>query len=251
MESAVVPVCGFGGGNTRSYTTRNTNASTIARIVRRSGVRKSLERLGDGIVAAGVEWMTPGDPPDGEPAPAPRSVPLERFQCVGRTRWIITAGRRQQRREAHLIQADQPDERSAHDVCEASTALAVRRRRGRGRGIGRGHGNHSTRSSTRCQRSVAIRSTRVVSSDMPIRYADGIARTTTSALRAGAVRPRHRGRTRRRTSSRNRRLSRFRSTAVCLYFGTTNPTRDSLRSVMTTRTSKSSTRILVPARRTC
>ncbi len=58
----------------------------------------SLELSGDGIVATGMEGVTSRDPPDGEPAPAPRSIPLERFQSVRRTRWIITTRRRQQRR---------------------------------------------------------------------------------------------------------------------------------------------------------
>lgn len=85
---------------------------------------------------------------------------------------------------------------------------------------------------------------------MDIRYAAGSARTTTSAARTCPTCCRQSGSTRRRTSSRRRRLSRFRSTAVCLYRGTINPTRASLRSVTAARTSKSSTRIRMPVRRT-
>ena len=58
------------------------------------------------------------------------------------------------------------------------------------------------------------------------------------------------GRRRVRTSSRRRRLRRLRSADECPYLGTTNPTRACASAEGTARTSRYSTRIRVPDRRT-
>ena len=125
----------------------NATTNTPANSNRRSGVNGSRAGSGDGIVAAGVERMTSRDPPDCEPAPAQRSMLLERFDCVSRTRWIITAGCRQQRRDPELVEPNPPDERVTQDARDGAWPWARWRRRvrarcwrrGRGRGALRGH----------------------------------------------------------------------------------------------------------------
>lgn len=83
--------------------------------------------------------------------------------------------------------------------------------------------------------------------------------TVVAAAFAGAVAPvlppasarvRSEGRRRVRTSSRRRRLRRLRSTDECPYLGTTNPTRACGSAEGIARTSRYSTRMRVPDRRT-
>jgi hypothetical protein len=59
--------------------------------------------------------MTAGDAANREPTAAQRSVFFERFDGVRGAAWIIAARRRQQRRQRHLIPADEQDQDGAHN----------------------------------------------------------------------------------------------------------------------------------------
>jgi hypothetical protein len=72
--------------------------------------------LGYRIVAAGTEWVTPPDSAESEPAPTQRTMTLERFNGVGGATRIITAGRRKQGTERHLVCTHKQNEKRSHQV---------------------------------------------------------------------------------------------------------------------------------------
>ena len=151
-------------------------------------------RSGHRIVSAGSEWVTPPDAAERKPSSAPRPVALERLDGVRGTARIITARGGKQVAKAHLISPHDEDEERSHHV-----ALGVD-----GGGAASGDGEPAVHRASWAM----ARSTSAARCAKPMSYASGFTRTTTSYGRPL-------GRIRRRTSSRNRRLSRLRATAEC------------------------------------
>src|SRR5690606_11706140 len=138
------------------------------------------------VVAVPAERMTTQQATQREPAPAPGAVAPDRLLRVRRTRGRIPARRLQPRRHRHPVSLDQHQEESREQ--RRST--------------------HFT--------SCASSSANVAP------YASRRARTSTSNASPAST---SRGNTCTRRISRSRRFSRFRSTALCLYRGTTTPIR--------------------------
>lgn len=133
--------------------------------------------------------MAARNAPYREPCAAHRSVFLERADRISRTTRIITARRREQWRDAHLIQSHEQYQDGFH-ARVPRTALVTA--------------------------SISAANEANVSP-----YAAGVTRITRSTAGSSA----NVASSRRRTNSRSRRLRRLRSTAVCLYLGTMKPTR--------------------------
>ena len=78
-------------------------------------VPKSSSSLGYRIVSAGTEWVAPPDATDCKPTTPQRAVALERFDGIDGAARIITACRRKQVTQCHLIPPyEQYQERPHH-----------------------------------------------------------------------------------------------------------------------------------------
>ena len=170
--------------------------------------------------------MTARDPANREPAAAQCSVFFKCFDGVRGAAWIITARRRQERRQRHLISADEQNQHGAHTRTYGPTRSAVTR-------------DSMVRTSRRSASTVAAyasRRARIEISSDGCGVGDGSARSDGSSSM--------------RTSSRSRRFNWLRSTVVCLCRGTTIPTRGQSRGEASTRTSRCTVRIRFPSRMT-
>jgi hypothetical protein len=147
-------------------------------------------------------WIVPTRPEriasrqtaEGKPPSAKRPVALERLDGVGGATWIITARGRKQRRQRDLIRSHQQDEHGARQRGDRTAQHANHY------GPRNGMIHPTNRPSCMAALSISLAS---ASNDTP--YASGRARMTTSTDGAD-------GRRRVRTSSRNRRFNRLRST---------------------------------------
>ena len=168
--------------------------------------------------------MTARDPANGKPAAAQCSVFLDCFDRVCGAGWIITARRRQQRRQRDLISANEQDHHGAHERTYAPGVLAVTR-------------DSIVFTSRRNASIVALYASRRARMEISI------------AARSGnGGNARSDGNSSTRTSSRSRRFRRLRSTAECWCRGTTIPTRGQSRGEASTRTSRYTVRIRFPSR---
>ena len=70
--------------------------------------------LGNWVIAARTKRIAARDPANRKPASAKRTVSLERFDCVRGAAWIIAARRGQERRQRHLIAANEEHEKCSH-----------------------------------------------------------------------------------------------------------------------------------------
>ena len=71
--------------------------------------------LGDWIITAGPERVTPEYPPRGKPAPLDRPMFLERLDRVRRATRHVATTRWQHRRKSHLISANEQHEKGTHE----------------------------------------------------------------------------------------------------------------------------------------
>lgn len=71
--------------------------------------------LRNGVVAARPERMTAKNSAGREPAPADRTMPLERFDRVRRAAGHVPAARREHRRDRYLVSANEKNEERAHE----------------------------------------------------------------------------------------------------------------------------------------
>jgi hypothetical protein len=125
-----------------------------------------------------------------EPRSAPGSVSLDRFNRIGRARWIVAACCRQERPNEELVSPDHTEQYESHHLRREPPVT-----------------NLSTSSRSPARNPANERS-----------YAPARAQITMSIARLV-------GRTSTRTSSRSRLFNRFRSTALCPNRGTMIPTR--------------------------
>jgi hypothetical protein len=149
-----------------------------------------------------------------QPATTPRTVPLDSLQCVCRAGRIVTTGGRQQWRDRKLVATNHCCQDPRHDRSAASSIRWAR-----------------------C--TPPIRSRR--SSSKEAAYAFGCTRKTKST----ALTP---GRMCKRTISRSRRFSRFRSVVGFPDLGTTIATRGCDRGEDNARTSRNLVRARFPSR---
>ena len=182
-----------------------------------------MEHLRYRIIAARMEWVAATEAAQRQPAAAQDAVSSDRLLAVARTGRRKAAGRREQRRDRELIKADQPNRQSFHRppsaACGPLIVMVSRARR---------------KSSSTAPRSA----------DQSATALGARARNTRSQLGVRSIR-------RRRTASRIRRRTRFRTTALPTRRLTTTPSRgcpSSLDAVFSTRSELAQDRLLA---RTC
>jgi hypothetical protein len=85
--------------------------------------------LGNWIIAARTKRIASQDPTDRKPTSAKRTMSFERFDRVRGAAWIIAARGGQERRERHLVAANEKHEKCSHGEAYAFDAAVVTRSR--------------------------------------------------------------------------------------------------------------------------
>jgi len=85
--------------------------------------------LGNWVIAARTKRIASHDATDRKPTPAKSTVPFERFDRVRGAAWIIAARGGQERRERHLVAANEKHEKCSHGEAYAFDAAVVTRSR--------------------------------------------------------------------------------------------------------------------------
>lgn len=172
--------------------------------------------LGNRVVATAMEWVTSSNAPDGHPTAPYRPVLFKRLHGVCRTTRVVAARGGKERSNPQLVDPHHAYQKGLHHPAPVRNSAII----------------CFTTSKTCSRRASYVRV-----------YADGRHRSTTST-------PTPMGSSSSRTRLRSRRFRRLRATTVCLWSGTTSPTRGKESGEATQCASRSDVRSRFPSRAT-